>query len=303
MNITKRIGTAVLLAATVLSMAACGSDPLSDDASSSGSSDSIVIGSADFTESQLIAAMYSQALQKQGVDVEEKFNIGSREVYMEALQDGSIDLVPEYSGTLLNYLDTSSTETDPTKIMTDLTQQLPSGIIALDASQAEDVDVIAVQKAFSEEHDVENIYDLKELAPSMILGGPSEWKSRYIGVEGLQEVYGLQFKEFQVLDAGGPLTLAALKGGQVQAGDMFSSDPAIVDNDLLALEDDQHLFASAQIVPVLRESKASSEVKSTLNAISEKLTTESLTEMNREINNGADVATVAQDWLTSEQLI
>ena len=303
MSIFKKTLTGALCVATALSMAACGSDPLAEDSSESdASSDSIIIGSADFSESQLIATIYSHVLQKKGISVKEKLNIGSREVYMDALKDGSIDLIPEYSGTLLNYLDSENSETDPDKIVDALKTSLPDGTIPLDASTAEDVDVIAVTKEFSEENNVKKISDLKSFSSDITLGGPSEWKARYIGLKGLESVYGLNFKEFQVLDAGGPLTLSALTGGQVQAGDMFSSDPAIEDNGLVALEDDKQLFAAAQVLPIIRESKASDTVQEALNDISEKLTTDDLVSMNRKVNDGDDIGDIADEWISSKNI-
>lgn len=303
MSILKKTLAVTLCAASALSMAACGSDPLADDSSSSdSSSDSIIIGSADFSESQLVATIYSHVLQKKSVTVKEKLNIGSREVYMDALKDGSIDLIPEYSGTLLNYLDSKNSETDSAKIVDALKTSLPKGIIPLDASEAEDVDVIAVSKEFSEKNNVKSISDLKDISSDVTLGGPSEWKARYIGLKGLESVYGLKFKDFQVLDAGGPLTLSALTGGQIQAGDMFSSDPAVKDNGLVALKDDKQLFAAAQVLPIIRESKASDTVKKSLNEISKKLTTNDLIAMNRKVNDGSDIGDVADEWISSKNI-
>jgi osmoprotectant transport system substrate-binding protein len=305
MNAVRKIFAGALCVATLASMAACGgsSDPLGSDKSSAGGSGSaIVIGSADFAESQLVATIYSHALKKAGVDVKEKLNIGSREVYMDALKDGSIDLIPEYSGTLLSYLDKSSSETDPGKIVDALNVKLPDGIVALNASEAEDTDVIAVTKKFSEGNGVTKISDLKKIESQVVLGGPSEWKERYVGVPGLEKVYGLKFKDFQVLDAGGPLTLSALRGGQVQAGDMFSSDPSIEDSGLVALKDDKQLFAPAQVLPIVRKSKLTDKGKEALNKVSAKLTTDGLISMNRKVNAGDDIGKVADGWLSQQGL-
>ncbi len=123
-----------------------GGDPLSGGGDNKGSAGSqVVIGSADFTESQLIASIYSQALQAKGVSVKEQFNIGSREVYIQALKDSSIDLVPpEYTGALLSYLDPKSTAATPDSVTSELKTKLPEGISMLTPSPAEDKDVVAV---------------------------------------------------------------------------------------------------------------------------------------------------------------
>ncbi len=305
MRAIRTAATLALVASTSLAVTACSSsDPLSTASSDTDSEapSSITIGSADFAESQLIAQIYSLGLQKAGVEVDEKFNIGSREVYMQALQDGSIDLVPEYSGSLLTFLDKSASASDTQSVLDQLGSVLPDGFSLLDAAPAEDRDAIAVTKKFADDNSVTSISDLLPLASSISLGGPSEWKERHDGLLGLQEVYGLQFKQFETLDAGGPLTLSALSGGQIQAGDMFTSDPSIEDNGLVALSDDKNLFPAANVVPVIRESAATDTVSQALNAISAKLTTEELVVMNRKVNAGDDITFVAQDWLDDQGL-
>lgn len=293
-----------MIGASLLAMSAlagCGgsSDPLSGDSSgSTGSSgDTIIVGSADFAESQLIATIYSHALANAGVTVEEKLGIGAREVYIEALNDGSIDLVPEYSGTLLSYYDESAAPSTADEVITQLGELLPDGLAVLEASEATDGDTVTVTKAFAEEHGITKISDLSGLSEEMTFGGPAEIKTRYMGLVGLEELYGLTFKDCLVLDAGGPLTLAALTGGQIQAGDMFSSDPAIEDNDLIALEDDKALFGFQQVLPLGRADKLTDTVTEVLNKISAALTTEGLMDLNRRSNNGDDFADIADDWI------
>lgn len=296
------LGALALSAFAMTSLSACGGggDPLaSDNSGSSSDTDTIVIGSADFSESQLIGTIYSHALQNAGVQVRENLNIGARQVYLQALDDGSIDLLPEYTGSLLNYYDSSSSQTDPEKIIDELKDKLPDGIEILDPSNAQNVDVVAVQQAFADENGLSNISDLAGIASEMTFGGPPEFETTYKGMVGLREVYGIEFKEFLSLDAGGPLTLAALVNGQCQAGDMFSSDPAIKDNNLIALEDDKGLFGFEQVIPLIRSSKATDTVKDTLNAVSAALTQENLMDMNRRVNNGEDLAQIADDWIAT----
>lgn len=292
---------ATLAAAAVLTLTACsGGDPMSsgDGDGSDGDSSKIIVGSADFSESQLLATIYSHALQNAGVEVEEKLNIGSREVYMQALRDGSINLLPEYNGYLLGELDPSTSETDRDAIRQQLQDTLnPEGIEVLDAAEAENTDVLVVDPAVAEKHDLANISDLEPIAGQLVLAGPAEWKTRQIGLPGLEEVYGLAFKEFKVLDAGGPLTLSALQNGQAQVGDMFSSDPAIEENGFVSLVDDKGLFLPANIIPVIRTDAATDEVKTVLNDISAALTTADLMEMNGRIAAGDDIQTIADDWI------
>lgn len=292
---------ATIAAAAALTLTSCsGGDPLSsgDDDAGAGESSAVIVGSADFSESQLLATIYSHALQNAGVEVEEKLNIGSREVYLEALRDGSISLLPEYNGYLLSELDPSTAETDREAIHNQLQDALnPEGIEVLDAAEAENTDVLVVDPDVAKEHDLVNISDLQAVAHQLVLAGPAEWKTRQIGLPGLEEVYGLTFKEFKVLDAGGPLTLSALQNGQAQVGDMFSSDPAIEDNGFVSLVDDKGLFLPANIIPVIREDAMTDEVKEVLEDISAALTTEDLMEMNGRIAAGDDIQTIADDWI------
>ena len=289
-----------LAVTSVLALSACGGggDPLSSEGDNTGSSGSqIIVGSADFTESQLIGSIYSQALQAAGVEVKEQFNIGSREVYIAALKDGSIDLVPEYSGALLKYLDEKSTATTTEAVQAELTTKLPEGISMLQPSPAEDKDVLAVTKATADKYKLTKISDLAPVAGELVLGGPPEWKTRVNGVVGLRDVYGLNFKEFVALDAGGTLTMTALTNGQIQAGDLFSTDPGLVTNNLVALEDDKSLFAAENVVPLIKTAKLNDTVTKTLNDVSAKLTTEDLISMNAEAATGTNLSDIAKKWL------
>jgi osmoprotectant transport system substrate-binding protein len=297
----KRSILSALAVTSVLALSACGGgggDPLSGGGDNTGSSGSqIIIGSADFTESQLIASIYSQALQAAGVQVKEQFNIGSREVYVAALKDSSIDLVPEYSGALLSYLDPKSTAATTESVTNELKGKLPSGISLLTPSPAEDKDVLAVTKTTADKYKLKTISDLAPVAGELVLGGPPEWKTRTQGVVGLRDLYGLNFKDFVSLDAGGTLTMTALVNGQIQAGDLFSTDPGLVKNNLVALEDDKSLFAAENVVPLIKTAKENDTITKTLNDVSAKLTTADLITMNGEAATGTNLADIAKKWL------
>jgi osmoprotectant transport system substrate-binding protein len=292
-----------LAAVAALALSACGADPMSSSSTpAAGSNDSIIVGSADFPESQLMAKIYAEALKAKGVQVTEKPNIGSREVTIPALKDGSIDLMPEYGGALLQYLDASTKAVSPEEVTKELASKIPSGLALLAASKAEDKDVLAVKKETADQHNVKSISDLQPVAKELVLGGPPEWKTRVNGVAGLKSVYGLEFKEFSALDAGGPLTLNALLSGQVQVADLFSTDPALAANNLVALEDDKNLFLSENIVPVINAKKSTNTVKETLNKVSAALTTEDLITMNGRVAKFEDIGVIAKDWLKTKNL-
>ncbi|NTY41596.1 ABC transporter substrate-binding protein [Burkholderia diffusa] len=268
----------------------------------SASAGAIVIGSADFPESQLIATIYAKALSAKGVKVATKLNIGSREVYMPALLDGSISVIPEYTGAVLSYLNKNTTAHTPKDVAAELTTALPKGIAMLSYSKAEDTDVLAVTQATARQYKLSSIADLAPVAGQLVLGGPPEWKTRHEGVAGLKQVYGLTFKSFRILDVAGPLTLSALKNGQIQAADMTSTDPAMAQDNLVALQDPKHLFAAQNIVPLVARDKLNGAVKQTLDQVSAALTTEDLIAMNVRLAKQESFDVVAMDWLKKNKL-
>lgn len=288
------------LAVGALALTGCGGDPLDTEESTSGGTGdagSIIVGSADFPESQIIAKIYALALAEIGMNVEERPGIGSREVYMVALQDGSIDLVPEYTGALLRYLDTDSTETEFDEVMSALDESLPEGIVYLDPSDAQDSNALAVTAETAEEYGLETFSDVTEHAADWKIGGPPEWKERQNGIVGLRDVYGMEFGEFVTLDAGGPLSVSALQNGQVEVANIFTTSPVLAEGEIVALEDDKSLFAVEHVLPVAQESKLTDEAREVLNTISAAMTTEQLIEMNSQSDAGLPIEQIAQEWL------
>jgi osmoprotectant transport system substrate-binding protein len=299
-----------MLAGFALALTACGggSDPLSSGSGqTSGAAapnDTIVVGSANFVESQIIAEIYAQALAAKGVSIEKRLNIGSREAYIPALQDGSIDLIPEYSGVLLQYFDKTADEAAPDPVYSALQDALPDNLIVLNKSAAEDKDAVVVTRDTATRLNVKSIADLAPQCGTLVFGGPPEFQTRPDGVPGIQKTYNCTFKEFRALDAGGPLTVAALKNGDVQAADLFTTDASIQTNDFVVLDDPSNNFAAQNVLPLINKAKASDTVKSTLNDISAKLTTEGLTKLNAEAAGEAKPSpeTVAKNWLSENGL-
>lgn len=271
----------------------------------SGSSEpeSVIIGSANFTESELLAEIYAAALKAAGVDVTTKLDIGSREVYLQALEEGSVTVFPEYTGGLLAYYDSSSTSHSPDEVYADLQAALPADLTALDYSPAQDQDSVTVTSETAAKYNLKSIGDLAPVAGNMTLGGSPEWQTRADGPEGLKKVYGVEFGDYKVLDPGGPLSVKGLKNGLVDATDIFTTDPAIEDNDFVVLEDPENLFLAQNVVPLLSAAAATPTVTDTLNTVSAALTTEALTSMLKEISDTkADPADVAQAWVTDNGL-
>lgn len=309
MKLTSTLGglTAAVLA---LSLAACGgSDPTdtssgSSGGSSGGDSQSIVVGSAAFGESEILAEIYAQALKAKGVDASTKLDIGAREAYIGAIKDGSIDLVPEYTGNLLTYFDQSATATAPDEVESALDDALPDGLSVLDAAPGEDKDSLNVTSEFSQKNGVTSIADLAKVKGVKLAANP-EFKTRAYGIPGLEKVYGIKDIEFTPInDGGGPATVKALTSGQVDVADIYSTTPSITDNDLVTLEDPENLIAAQNVVPLIRDDAESDKVEETLDAVSAKLTTEALLELNAAFaaDSKPTPADVAGDWLKKNGL-
>lgn len=301
---TRTIALAAALL-TGLTLSACGgSDPLDEsageDAASSEDSGggSVTVGSANFPENVLLAEMYAAALEDAGVTVEKRLNIGNREAYIQGIEDGSIDLIPEYTGALTLYFNSEAEASDPEGVYTELQDALPEGMTVLERSEAEDKDAVVVTAETAEEYDLASIADLEPVAGDLVLGGPPEWEERYTGVPGLKEVYGLEFSSFRPLAAGSNLTAQSLANGQIDAGNIFSTDPSIVENDFVVLEDPESLFVAQNIVPLISEDALNDDISEALNEVSGELDTAKLTELLARVQtDGENPEDVAREFV------
>jgi osmoprotectant transport system substrate-binding protein len=301
----KKIASSLALAVVAISLTACSANnPLASSApSSTAASPSIVVGSANFPENELLADIYVGALKAQGITVTTKLNISSRETYVPALKKGEIDLIPEYTGAFAKYLNANADTSNEAAALASLKAALPDTLVALDPSKAQDKDSITVTQATAAKYSLKSIEDLVPYAPEMVLGGPPEWKARTAGVPGLKTVYGLNFTAFKPLDTAGPLTVQALKNGQVQAANLFTTDPAIKANGFVVLDDPKSFFGAQNVIPVITKAKATPEVAAALNAVSAKLDTDTLaTLVTKVVVNKADASAVADEWLKANGL-
>ncbi|WP_033212370.1 ABC transporter substrate-binding protein [Kitasatospora phosalacinea] len=300
-----RIALAVaLLAGAAACSSSGGSDPLaakspapapSTSASGAGaaSGKTVVVGSANFPENVLLASIYSQALQAKGVKVEEKFNVGSREVLYGQLQSGALTVLPEYNGALLGYLDAKSAATGKDAVNTELKAKLPAGLAILDSAAAEDKDSLTVSQETADKLGVKSIADLAGKAQDLVIGGPPEFKSRR--EQQLKDVYGLTFKEWKPT---GDTTANALKDGGIQVGNVFTTDPKIVQLKLVPLDDPKNLFSSQNVTPLVNTAGLDATGTAALNAVSAKLDTAGLTAlMKRVAVDKEDPSAVAKSWL------
>jgi osmoprotectant transport system substrate-binding protein len=292
------IGAAALAVATV-SLAGC-----SSSGSSSASKPTIIIGSTNFEEQEIVANMYGDVLSKAGYPVKVEPALGTRPVVVPALQHNQITLEPDYAASLLSYLNGGNPQAAggqiDTAIAADNAALSSSGVTVLAASKALDTNVFAVTKATASKDHLTTISSLAPYVSSMTLGGPPECPT-FAGCQaGLVKVYGLNFASFKSLDEAGPLSVAALKNGEVQVVELFSSDGNVVSNNFVALTDNKHLEGADYIVPVIRKSVDTSGVASVLNKIDAKLTTTAISKLNLDVTTQQEQpAAVAQTWVTS----
>jgi osmoprotectant transport system substrate-binding protein len=302
MSSKRRLNLAILAAALALITAACGSSNPVGGGTTSGDAKSIVVGSADFPESKIIAEIYAQSLEANGFKVNRQLGIGSRETYIPAVKDHSIDLIPEYTGNLLLYFDPKSTVTTPAEVETALQRALPGDLAILTPSLASDTDTVTVTDATAKKWNLKTIADLAPHSAEVKFAAPSEFQNRPVGLPGLKEHYGLDVSPANfvaISDGGGPATVKALVDGTVTAANIFSTSPAIPQNNLVVLQDPKNNFLASNVVPLLNSQKNSEELKTVLDAVSAKLTTEGLTQLNADVsgNAGIDPDEAARKWV------
>ena len=276
---------------------ACGSSP----APAATVRGTVVVGGFNFNESTILADIYGKALEAKGYTVTYKTKLGNREIVEPALASGNIDFYPGYAATDLEFINKAKGEANgDAQATTDKLNTYLSaiGAKALTPSPAIDANAFAVTKATATKFNLTKLSDLAPVASQMILGGPPECPTRPFCQVGLQKTYGANFKSFKALDADGPLTRAALTGGQIDIGLVFSSDGDLDSRGYVVLQDDKHLENADNIVPIVRTKVLNSEITTLFNNISAALNTNDL----RAMNKSADVDKQDPDVLSSTWL-
>ncbi|HIY85113.1 MAG TPA: ABC transporter substrate-binding protein [Candidatus Yaniella excrementavium] len=289
------------VAAATLLLTACGanSDPLEDD-DTQADSDTIVIGSQVYYSNEIIAEIYAQVLEDEGFEVQRDFQIGQREVYMPELESGEIDLVPDYTGNLVQYYSDEADSGSPEEVHQQVGEVLPDGLQALDFADATDQDSYTVTSQTAQEYDLTSIGDLTELGDTVSMAANSEFETRPYGPEGAEELYGVTIELTAVEDSGGPLTVGALTDGDVQVADIYTSSPAIQAEDLVVLEDPEYLILPQNVVPVANSDLDEQAVEA-LNEVQAQLGAEDLVELNtRSVEDEAPAEDVAAQWLEQQ---
>ncbi len=264
----------------------------------------ITIGSTNFEEQAIVSNIYGDVLKHDGYSVTVEPALGTRAIVVPAIEKGQIDLEPDYAASLLGFLHSGNPQPAGKNISTaipaDNSALAKFGVTVLPASKALDTNVFAVTQATASKDHLTTLSSLKPYASKMVLGGPPECPT-FAGCEpGLKRVYGLNFASFKPLDEAGPLSVAALKNGEVQVVELFSSDGNVVQNHFVALTDNRHLEGADYIVPVIRNSVDTSQVRSLLNGIDAKLTTTAISKLNLDVTaNKEQPASVASNWVKS----
>ena len=272
----------------------------------SGGGGPITIGAVTFAENQIVAEMYAQVLEDAGYKVERRFNFQRREELYPDLREGTVDVAPEYLASLLTFLQPEAVgESDAGENASALEGPLEDdGLELLEPASANDTNAFVVTAKTAKNYGLETVSDLKVHGQHLTFGGPPECPERRFCLQGLSEVYGVSFKQFKALDAGGPLTIAALGSGQIDVGLMFSTSGVIAERGWVLLEDDKDLQAADNITPLIRSEVLEDDIAELLDEVSARLTTQKMTELNGRVEGrNEDFRDVALDFLTKEGLL
>ncbi|GLI29900.1 MULTISPECIES: ABC transporter substrate-binding protein [Brachybacterium] len=297
-----------------LGAAACGSsDPFEEEGGSSGAAGSdgggeapagtLAIGSQAYYSNEIIAELFAQVLEKAGFTVDRQYQIGQREVYMPELEAGSLDLLPEYLGNLLQHYESDAGSASPEEIRSSLEEALPEGLRVLSFAEASDQDSYTTTSDFASTHSLSAIGDLAGVEEDLKIAANSEFETRPYGPEGAKSVYDVDIAVVPVEDSGGPLTVQALLDGDVQLADIYSADPSIAENDLVVLEDPESMILPQNVVPVVSE-KIDEQAAEAIEGVIAELSADDLVELNRQsVVDQASSADIATGWLTEKGLL
>lgn len=284
-------------AALVLTSCGADSDPLDDNGEDTNASDSIVIGSQAYYSNEIIAEIYAQVLEDEGFEVEREFQIGQREVYMPELEDGELDLLPDYTGNLVQYYQDDADTGSPEEVHQQAQDAMPDELQVLDFAEATDQDSYTVTSETADKYDLESIGDLSDVGDSVSMAANSEFESRPYGPDGADDVYGVTVKVVGVEDSGGPLTVGALLDGDVEVADIYTSSPSIAEEDLVVLDDPEHLILPQNVVPVA-SAELDDKAVDIVNDVQADLSLDELIQLNtRSVEDEASASDIASQWL------
>ena len=269
----------------------------------------ITVGSFDFPESVLLAYLYAGALSERGYPVRVLADLGSRELVEPALMAGLIQLVPEYTGSALEFVSLGRAHATASVAATaqNLARWMAArGVITAQPAAAQDANAIVVTSAAAARYRLRTVSDLAGVASKLVFGGPPECPERPDCLPGLRRVYALRFRAFVALDAGGPLTRQALEAGDIGVALLFTTDPAIEARHLVILADNRSLQSAENVIPVLQRATAArygTRLLAAIDAVSARLSTPVLMALDARVElEGRDPRAVADRWLHDQGL-
>ena len=290
------------LAVAILAAAGCGASPTS---TTPAPEEAVRVAAFDFAESELLAEIYAQALEAHGLPVHRMGRVGSREIVQPAVELGLIDVIPEYAGTMLAFVSLGATPptADSAQTIGDLRRVLADrGLVALDAAPAQNRNAIVVTTSFAATRSIDEVSDLGSRSGELAFGGPAECPERYFCLVGLREVYGIEFGTFVPI-IGSRVVAASLRADEIQVGLLFSTDPVLIDPDLLVLRDDLGLQPAENVIPVVGEAaldRWGALLTDALSDVSSRLDTSTLVGLNAAVEVGdSSLREVAASWLAS----
>ncbi|MGH2868568.1 MAG: glycine betaine ABC transporter substrate-binding protein [Solirubrobacteraceae bacterium] len=263
------------------------------------------MGDKNFTEEFILGDLYAQALRAKGFTVNLKPNIGSSELVDKALRSGQIDMYPEYTGVILSVIamQTRRPASEDAAYAAAKKFEEGRGYTLLDKTPFFDADAMATLKPFAQKNHLVTLGDLKKLK-SFSLGAPPENKTRYEGLVGMREAYGITNVQFTPLTIG--LQYAALDKGSVDTANVFTTDGQLQSGKYVILTDTKHIYGYQNVAPVVSQKLLAKEgpaFAQTLNAVSAKLTTHVMQQLNAAVDiQKVDPATVASKFLAANGL-
>jgi osmoprotectant transport system substrate-binding protein len=289
---------ALLLMLALLLVGACGAEP----APTTQEPTTVRFASYDFAENQILTEVYAEAARRAGLPVSVTHGVGTREVVAPALQQGVVDVVIDYLGTAVAFARPSAPtlSREPVAMRAILGRVLGGrGVLVLEAGQAQDQNGFAVTTSFASENGVAKLSDLVDLAPELTFGGPPECPDRPFCLQGLEEVYGLQFGEVRTMPSRAA-TVEALVAGDIDVGLLETTDARLAVAPIQLLLDDRGLQPPENIVPLVRADaidRWGEELRTALDEVSERLTTNDLVQLNRRVEiEGLTPEQAAAGW-------
>jgi osmoprotectant transport system substrate-binding protein len=304
----QRIVAALTAVALTVGVAACGGGGKKKVSGKPGASKPpVTLGAKNFTEEFILGQLYTQALRAKGYKVTLKNNIGSTEITYKALQSGKIDAYPEYTGEMLSTIGHKSTRpTSATQAYQQARQFMSSqGFALTDQTPYFNRDELAVKPDYAQKNGLKQVADLKKLGASVTYGAPPESRTRYQGLLGLRQAYGLTKLKFRPLAIG--LQYQALDAGKIQTADVFTTDGQLSRGKYVLLADPKNIFGFQNVAMIVSKkvlSREGPDFARTINDVSAKLTIEAMQKMNAAVDiDKNSPAAVAKKFLQANGLL